>query len=131
MGCVDSTVHTPSLYTSMKPALKEKLREIISRDDIVNLVEFDLAESMNALMKIVPRMWNCQRMASDGLLCTFAAGLMLLPVWNISSRSASSREPTTIPTLSTSKLHKDFPVYIFVPFGRHRDVSFFCLDTAP
>jgi hypothetical protein len=115
----------------MKPALKEKLREIISRDDIVNLVEFDLAESMNALMKIAPRMWNCQRMVSDGLLCTFAAGLMLLPVWNISSRSASSRGQTTIPTLSISKLHKDFPVCIFVPFGRHRDVSFFCLDTAP
>ena len=61
MGCVDSTVHTPSLYTSLKPVLKEQLREIISRDDIVALVQFDLTESMDAYMKIAPRMWNCQK----------------------------------------------------------------------
>jgi hypothetical protein len=40
MGCVDSAVHTPNLLTNMKPALKERLRDIIARDDIAALVEF-------------------------------------------------------------------------------------------
>jgi hypothetical protein len=43
MGCVDSSAHTPSLFTNMKAALKERLRNIIARDDIVGLVEFDFA----------------------------------------------------------------------------------------
>lgn len=46
MGCVDSSAHTPTLFTNMKPALKERLRNIIARDDIVGLVEFDFAESI-------------------------------------------------------------------------------------
>jgi hypothetical protein len=41
MGCVDSSVHGPSLYTSLKLELKERIRDIIAKDDIVSLVKLE------------------------------------------------------------------------------------------
>jgi hypothetical protein len=41
MGCVDSSVHGTSLYTNLKPELKERIRDIIAKDDIVSLVKLE------------------------------------------------------------------------------------------
>ncbi len=38
MGCVDSSCHTPALYSNLKPEIREKVIDIISRDDIVELL---------------------------------------------------------------------------------------------
>lgn len=50
MGCVDSTCHTPALYSNLKPEMKERIRAIIAYDDILALLDLEADESNSPFM---------------------------------------------------------------------------------